>query len=340
MEVGKANYGGNRRDFKIEDGDNVYRILPPLGTAAQKGIWNVYIALEWGYKGTDGRHKPFQDCRKVNFKTKMVEVESPAFLHRQKLEENKKSVVEAFKANQATEDQVKEAVALTRQYNLNKKYYLNVVNLKGEIGRLPIGYKAMQGVKACIEALGKKGVDPLSVDNGRFFNIFRSGTGLDTMYQVTIYQENIMATINGTQQEVAQEKVHVMDDAFIGRLGSEACDLLNFKAGYPLLEPEEIQQMLDGGASAVDAVFAKYKKEEPKAKAQPAQQAAPKAEVAIEQRAEAVAPAAEHVIKAEEPTPTQAQVDQAAAIAPTEPAQETSANTESIDDFLKNLKVG
>ena len=87
VALGKSNYGGGGKKtyFKLKDGDNVYRILPPMFDLAEKGVWTKYYAVEYGYYNTQGKMRPFLACRVVNKKTKMVEVESPSYLYRQQL---------------------------------------------------------------------------------------------------------------------------------------------------------------------------------------------------------------------------------------------------------------
>ncbi|MHA1675946.1 MAG: hypothetical protein ACTSU6_02095, partial [Candidatus Njordarchaeales archaeon] len=80
MKVGKTKYGGGKKVFKLKDGDNVYRILPPLGKLADAGRYSQYYRVEWGYKNSKGQNRPFQDCRVVNRSNNMVEVESPSHL--------------------------------------------------------------------------------------------------------------------------------------------------------------------------------------------------------------------------------------------------------------------
>lgn len=255
MKVGTAKYGVGKKIFKIKDGDNVYRILPPLGNLADVGKWAKYYRVEWGYKNSKGENRPFQDCRVVNRENKMVEVESAAYLKREELKKNKEAIVEAFKNKQATQEQVKEATELTRRYNLDCKWYLNVVNLNGEIGLLKIGHKAKQSLDAAIEKLRKRGVDPLSLENGRFFNFYRNnpGTGFrDITTEASVYCENVQATINGQTAMVQQEKVHVMDDTFISRLATEAFELADM---YPTPTADEVARMVKEGAPAVDEIL-------------------------------------------------------------------------------------
>lgn len=251
MKVGKAKYSGGKKVFKVKDGDNVYRILPPLGKLADAGKWSMYYRVEWGYKDSEGRNRPFLDCRKVNFQTKMVEVESAAHLRREALKKQKDEIVAAFKAGNATKEQVQEATDLVKQYNQDAKHYLNVISINGEIGLLKIGHKAKLALDTEITKLREKGIDPLSLENGRFFNFHRSnptGNFRDTNYQVTVYRENVQ--IDGKTYE--QEKVHVIDDSIISRLSEEAFELADM---YPAPTAEEVERLVVEGASAVDELL-------------------------------------------------------------------------------------
>ena len=251
MKVGKTKYNGGKKVFKIKDGDNVYRILPPLGKLADAGRFSQYYRIEWGYKGTNGRMRPFQDCRKVNYQNKMVEVESAAYLFRQEIAEKKKAVIADFKTGKATQQQVKDVNELSMQYNLDSKHYINAVSLNGEIGLLKIGHRAKLALDAEIQKLRDKGVDPTSVDNGRFFNFFRSGTGLDTTYQITTYKEQV--EVNGDLYE--KEVPHVMDSAFLSRLETEAYELSNM---YPAPTSEEVERIVKEGPTAVDEILGNF----------------------------------------------------------------------------------
>lgn len=253
MEIGKARYGSGKKTHKIKDGDNIYRILPPMGKLAKQGRWNQYYKVEWGYKGSDGKNKPFQDVRVVNRQTKMVEVESAAHLRREALKKQKESIVTSLRAdptNQDLREQLKQVSESIKRYNLESKYYVNAVNTQGEIGLLKLGYRAFQALKSEIDRLLQQGVDPLSVDNGRFFNFYRSGRGLDTTYTVTVYKENV--EVNG---EVYQkDKVHKMDEAFISRLENEAFELSGM---YPTVTAAQVEKMVKEGAPAVDQILGK-----------------------------------------------------------------------------------
>lgn len=243
MEIGKANYegsGSKKNRFKIKDGNNVYRVLPPMGSLAKRGKWSQYFSVVWGYKNAEGKNRPFSDCRVVNYNTKMVEVESDAFLKSQKIKAAYEDLKTKAKNGEKVDPEVlKKTKELTERYNIENKHYVNVVNLQGEIGLLKLGAKAKKLLEGEIKKLTAKGVDPLSLENGRFFNIFREGKSFDTVYQVTEYKETVM--MNG--QEVDVPKIHKMDDAFIGRLKSEVFDLGTL---YKQTTAEQVKAIVEG----------------------------------------------------------------------------------------------
>lgn len=254
MEIGKAKYSSGKTVFKIQDGDNVFRILPPLGKLAKSGKWNMYYRVEWGYKNSAGKNRPFQDVRVVNYDTKMVEVESAAHLRREALKTQKNELTAALR-NDPTNSELRHMVnSVTediKRYNLDAKYYLNVIDLQGKIGLLKIGSRAFKALKVEIDKLRKQGVDPLSVDNGRFFNFNRSnstGNFQDTAYQVTVYKERV--EVGGETYE--KDKAHKVDKSVIDRLSDEAFELSNM---YPEVTASQVEQMVNGGSAAVDRIL-------------------------------------------------------------------------------------
>jgi hypothetical protein len=254
MELGKAKYGSGKTTFKIVDGDNVYRILPPMGKLAKVGKWNQYYRVEWGFKNSEGRNRPFQDVRKVNYQNQMVEVESAAHLQREELKAQKTALVEQLKKNPtdaSLKQKVGEVTEDIKRYNLDAKYYVNAIALDGKIGLLKLGSRAFKALKAEIDTLRKAGIDPLSIDQGRFFNFRRTnetGNFQDTAYQVTVYKEQV--TVNGETYEKA--KAHVIDQSIIDRLSDEAFELSGM---YPEVTAAQVERMVKEGPTAVDAIL-------------------------------------------------------------------------------------
>lgn len=254
MELGKAKYGSGKKVFKIQDGDNVFRILPPMGKLARSGKWNQYYRVEWGYKNSAGRNRPFQDVRVVNYETKMVEVESAAHLRREALKAKLAELVGSLRKdpnNSTLKQQYMDTKEAVKRFNLDSKYYMNVIDLNGQIGLLKVGSRAFKALRVEIDKLRKQGIDPLSVENGRFFNFNRSnatGNFQDTAYQVTPYKERV--TVNGETYE--KDKVHKLDESIISRLSDEAFELSGM---YPEVTAAQVEAMVKGGPAAVDQVL-------------------------------------------------------------------------------------
>jgi len=327
MELGKAKYSSGRNTFTTKKGENnVYRILPPMGSLAKSGTWRTYVAVQWGFKGSDGRMKPFQDCRVVNHKTKMIEVESAAYLFRSQLEANYADTVAAFKAGNASQDQVRQAKELKERFNLEARHYVNAVNLEGEIGLLKLNTTQKNALMQAIETQRNQGIDPLSVDKGVFFNFTKSnstGKIQDWVFGVAPYQENVRAVIDGVETLVQKTKYHRMDEDFIGRLSAEAYDLSNL---YPTPTPEEIARIVEEGELAVDEILGNASSKDSSAPVA-ATASTPVAAQAPVQTAAAPTPAP--VTATPAPAP----------VAQTAPAEASSGEGQTDDEFLASLGI-
>lgn len=343
MELGKAKYGSGKHVFKIQDGDNVFRIFPAMGKLAKSGKWNMYYRVEWGYKNSEGRNRPFQDVRKVNFKTQMVEVESAAHLRREALKARKTELVAILKADPKNAQALQEAKEVTediKRYNLDAKYYLNAIDLNGKIGLLKIGSRAFKALKAEIEKLRKQGVDPLSVEDGRFFNFNRSnesGNFQDTAYQVTVYKENVQVG-NETYQK---DKKHVIDQAIIDRLDDEAYELSGM---YPEVTAAQVERMVNEGAPAVDEILGSGDNQAPDDEGEGQEESSGDQSTSTQSAATSTASSAKTETKTEvkAETKTEAKItkeDVAAAGAAKQTTSTTKkADTEqSNDEFLKSI---
>ena len=317
VKIGKASYGGKKSFAVKKDVPLIARIIPPLFDLADKGKWATYTAVEWGYKGSDGRMKPFLDVHVKNRKTQMVEVQSPAYLRREALIKRKDELVAGLKAGTSTQDDVKKAVDLVKQFNLDKKFYVNFKTLNGELGVLKINYKMKQALDAEIKKLRDKGIDPISVENGRLFTFSSTnatGALQDWMFTVVEYKEQINHPELG---QIEKPVIDVLDESIINRLEAECSELDKL---YKSVTVADVQAFIEEGATAVDRVLG-----QPAPEAKPAQEAAPvanntAAETAVAQRAEAVAETAQAPLQSEpvaETAPIQGTIVQ-------EPVQETA----------------
>jgi hypothetical protein len=128
--------------------------------------------------------------------------------------------------------------------------------------------------------LRQEGVDPLSVDNGRFFVFKRTGDGFDTQYSVSVYKQNIEVPGLGTVQK---DLVHVLSADTISKLGTVDPqtgavtfdrDGHEITALYARPTAEQVARMVAEGPSAVQEILGRNQAEDSEEAAQPTQAAA------------------------------------------------------------------
>ncbi len=353
VKIGKAKYGfTSKKYFKLKDGDSKFRILPPLGDNAETGVWSVFYRVHYGYKNTKGKLRVFQSSLVKN-KKGMVEVPDAAVQRVADL----KAKLEAAKAagqKEMVERLGKLVSGQKPMYNVDSNHYMNVVDDQGNIGVLKLRHRAKQALDVQIKKLREKGIDPLSVDNGRFFVFTRTGSGLDTTFNVEILKKDIeVAGVGMVQQEV----VHKLSEELISRLSDEAANLSKlFKA----LTAEQIQSIVDrsdlltGQSPAIDELFdtqgggddSSGDEGDAEGDEEPASGTATTAAAAAPTQAAQTAPPAQATpvaiveTKAEAKAATQATATPAATTS--NPLQTTAESVAGISDadFLKSLGLG
>lgn len=251
MQVGEPRYDNERKSknyFNLEKGDNVFRILPPLGNLAQAGHWSKYWSIHWGYKDTKGKNRPFQSPEIKNHNTKMIEVVDAAKVRvdamsarRDQLSRELKAAVDSRNVAETKRlnDELNQLKELLKQYRLEKRYFLNAMTLDGKIGLLKIPHKAKVALDEEIKKLRSKGVNPLGVNDGRFFVFSNVGMGTDTTYSVRVYEETIDVAGIG---QVKKEMAHSLSNDVLTRLSTEAFELDKV---YVKPSAAQVQSMVD-----------------------------------------------------------------------------------------------
>lgn len=260
VKIGGAE-GGNftkKKQWKIKDGDNTYRILPSLGFNGKEpdGKWAKFYNVHFGYKNSAGKLRVFQSPLVKNRDTKMIEKPDAALERIEKLKAELEKAKES--KNKAMYDKLLPLVGGNKPlYNMDNNHHVNAINEQGEIGVLRIRHTAKKALDAVITALRAKGIEPLGVEQGRFFVINRVGMGRDTTFTVTVKTRTLK--IDGVG-EVNQDIVHVLTPEIIARLETEAGDLDNL---YRRLSSEEVarlvkeSELLTGKSPVVDELFDK-----------------------------------------------------------------------------------
>ena len=246
MSFGKASYA--KKEFKkkkhvdLSDGDVVARIFPPFASLQDDpNGWHSYHVAHFGYKNKEGKHRPFESPEVSTYdsttKKRTIEVRDPAMERlnelKGKLEATTKSLKDAEAAgDRATYDKLKplqeklnKLVGFKGTYNVDRNHHLNVMFLDGSAGELKLRHKAFLLLKEEIDALDAKGIDPLSLEDGRFFLFQRSGMGNETNFKVSVYKEQVEAIVNGKTKMLEEDKVSVVTAADVERIKGDLFDL-------------------------------------------------------------------------------------------------------------------
>ena len=349
-KLGGSDGGGNftkKENFKITDGDNgPFRIFPSIGLNGKEpnGKWSVFHRVHFGYKNSEGKMRVFESPLKKN-KEKMV-TDPDAALERI---EDLKARLEKAKSekNEAMIKKLSPLISGQKPlYNLDSNHYMNVITEDGKIGILKLRHKGYLALKAEIDRLKKEGVQPLSQNDGRFFIINRTGTGLETTFNVRV--KTAKTVVNGKTYN--EEVVHVIDDAIINRLDSEAGDLENL---FPKLTSDQVaeivkeSELMTGKSTAIDRIFAKDANATTTTTKSGTQQAAPAQETSEEDYQDEPEEETQGIsTKAAAPAPTpgpaveQSLSKPTAKLADPEPAKASTPVAEMSDeDFLKSLEA-
>lgn len=251
VQVGKASYDRKTfNSFKIEDGSNVYRILPPLGEAAAQGIWNVGWAVHWGYKNSKGKMRPFACPQKIDRKTKMIIHRCPECERLADFDKVYKDKLAAFTKEFGEEKAKKKLKHYSEhlfQYNRGFKIFVNAYNEKGVVGALGLNMTFFNFLKIEAEKLQKKGIDMTALHQGAWFDFFKDGS---RTFKVELVRQE--------DESLKPGKVPV---EVLKGLKNSARDLNNL---FTVLTDEQIQKLADsdGNPEVVDAIFGSGEPEE------------------------------------------------------------------------------
>lgn len=251
--IGTPNYGEKKtKGFKIEDGDNVYRILPPCGNLAQEGVWAVQHVIHWGWNGELNKWVTFRCIEKEDYRTKVITQSCPACDAYGKKAKAMEQAKAAAEAEGKSGKELKEWLAPHRKWldahNLERKYNMNAMDQSGTIGLLKIGWNHWKALRVEMAALAKRNppLDPVGVNNGVFFNFHRGEKYTDTVRVVTESK-----VIEGNSYDTP--KLSTLTPDIVQRMRREAklLDTLNRTLTY-----NEIKLIVDskGDPRVVDSV--------------------------------------------------------------------------------------
>lgn len=245
----KKNY------FSVKKGVQIYRILPAMGEAAERGTWFKYHEVHFGFRTPEGYMKVFESPEVRNFNTKMIEVSDAAkernALVAAKIKEIKNELL--TKPNDVRLKASLEKLQLVAdKFNSEKRYYYNAMDLNGNIGLLKLRSRERAALEAARKHLEKEeGVDPVKI-NGAYLIFNKSGDGQqDSTVQVSGYYE--AQDVGGKKMRTL--KLHTIDESLFPKLETDAFNLLDL---YIKPTAEEVKMMVEGGEEAVKRVFDGY----------------------------------------------------------------------------------
>lgn len=262
--IGKPNYdgGGTKKDFSnfnwkvTEEGPNVYRPLPPFSSLAKAGYWSKYEAIHWGFKTSDGKHKPFRCVQRKNFKTKMIEVACPMCKKIAEQRATHDSRKKSLEAEKKTKEEINTLLMplsdWLKAHNVQKGHFINALRPDMKIGRLFLKITAKQALDARIEeARKKKNIDPIDIDGGLWFDFKRTGTGATTSYTVDFVSDERNVEGVGTVSVLRRAP---LTPELLTRMATEAFDLTK---SYRDLTVNEVEALVNSGGDVtiVDSVF-------------------------------------------------------------------------------------
>jgi hypothetical protein len=277
---GTPKYGGSgsMQTWSLENGDNVYRILPPMLSFAESGRWTNYVTVHYGYTGTDpknpnGKKKPFRCIEVKDRRSGMVLEECPEctlFEERKQLLTEREAELRAqFKAEKKPDQEIEELLEAAllslrtwvKDHRPDRKHYLNVMDREGTFGQLKISHRTKKSLEAKIDELRAEGTDPLALDQGVFFNIKRIGKGFTDPDVVEVVTQKVEVMVDGKKKLFPEVVMRPLTEQESEKALRECRDLAD--VGGFVLTREQIRELTEcsGDPEEIDKIFARSRRE-------------------------------------------------------------------------------
>jgi hypothetical protein len=247
-----------KNQWWLTDTPSVFRILPASDRFTNDPFkWNQYHAVHKGYKNMEGKLRMFEST--LQKKNKEVVVRDAAV---ERFDTLKAAHAKAtLEQNGALMKQLNDLIGMRGVYSIDKKWHMNVISLEGAVGTFALNYTAKAALDVEIKRLQDEGVDPLSLDNGRYFVFSKSNTGGKTTFNVRVYQEEVEVNGKKYKQDLVGKN---LTDSW-ANIEKEMVDLSKL---YLTITPEEIEEIVKesdlktGKSPACDRIFdARWKAE-------------------------------------------------------------------------------
>jgi len=181
-----------RKDWKrhpVNQGDNIYRILPPFGDVAEGYPYRRWV-IAWLMDPQTNRKRPYASPRSF-----AADSACPVSEYISLVEKKKEALEASLKNRGASREELKEALKPYTEvlWTIKPKssYIYNACSKAGEVGLLELKKTAHDSMKKqMMQYVTDYGQDPTSLasesdDSGVWFKITREGEGTDTEYSVS-----------------------------------------------------------------------------------------------------------------------------------------------------------
>lgn len=267
VALGKASYGETKKRvfFKINEGSNKFRIMPPIGDLAEKGTWAVYERIHWGLKTSDGRRLNFKCVERRDQRTKMVTQRCAmcdVIAERRKERDDKMA---QYQKQGLDKDQVTAKLKpwndWLQTYNVQSQWNINAMDTNGEVGKLTYAHTYHKKIQLLIGKLtnpekGKKRVDPIAPEEGVIFDFFyKRGNQKTRVQDVSLVEEQVELP-NGDTANVL--KRFPLSEKHIEKYLDMYHDLTKLARA---LTPEQVERVVkaDFDPTVVDALYSNGK---------------------------------------------------------------------------------
>lgn len=261
---------------KLKEGNNIYRIIPPIFSCSKTGEFQVKHKVHFGFYGEaddsgkqrmrvfecpeegyyDARKKVFNitkecaECKKIRDAKDVLKT-----LAAQLTMKGMNSDLANQKALELPE--AAEMVDFLNKHNMDEKFYLNVLTQDDQIGLLKVPRGTGKDINTfCKEYSEKRKRDPMGVATGVWINISRAGKGrFSTTYKVEAH--TIQKEMDGDIVDVPFTSV--IPEETLARLTDECFDLHTL---FNRVTCDEVTKMVNSGydPTVIDGIFESYNK--------------------------------------------------------------------------------
>ena len=185
---------------KINDGDNLFRILPPYGEEADGYPYRRWV-IAWLADPETGRNRPYASPWSFN------EKECPVGEYAKALQDKREVLEKKLASRDLSKEEIKEKLKPLSEilWKIKPKasFFYNAVNKSGEVGILELKKSAHDSLKKAMkEYIADYNQDPTSLnsdaeDSGVWFKIKKTGQGMNTEYSVEKSQVKVKDSNTG-----------------------------------------------------------------------------------------------------------------------------------------------